>query len=127
MLSQDVFIRHIVPHLGAQELGRLMQTSEWFLTTLWIDGAWEHIKQRLTKEIPMLQRYVFDAFPWRKAKKRKSEARSRAFKSPRGGTWYCLKTYISKLRNATGVRNLLRDIHCLGSNVISKTVLYSFY
>ena len=117
-IPYDVVLGQIVPHLNVQDLSRFMRTSRDNCAYFLRDEVWHHVRARCLAVAPFLQELLFDAFPWKndeyddeggarkKARLRKSQ--KRAFKLPRGGVWYVLRTYIAKARSAHAMRRFLR-------------------
>lgn len=117
-LPVDVFVHHVVRNLNVQDLGRLSQCSRSLFEHLLCDAAWEHIRERCVRAVPFWQPLVFECFPWKngeeerprkRATVRTSQARTRTFTLPAGGTRYALKTYVGKARNATTVRAMVNS------------------
>lgn len=114
-LPYDVVVANVLPYLNVQDLGRCLQINKTYFQYLLRDEAWEHVKQRCITAAPFLEPLVFDAFPWdhkeyddeTKRKKAKVRTGKKPLKLPRKGTWYGLKTYVGKARNAKTVRQLL--------------------
>lgn len=115
-LPYDVVLHNVFPYLNVQDLGRLAQCNKTYYEYLLRDEAWEHIKIRCIDAVPFWKKYVFDLFPWKhdvydaesvrkKAKLRPSACKS--WKTPKGGTWYVLKTYIAKAKTVQTIRKIL--------------------
>lgn len=115
-LPYDLVLGCVFPHLNVQDLGRLSQTNKTHYAYLLRDEAWAHIRRRCIEAVPLWAEHIFDAFPWdenysseKRHKGRLGKSTKRAWKTPRGGTRYALKTYVGKVRDARSVRALMNS------------------
>lgn len=121
----DVVYAHVARHLSARDLCRLLRVSKAYYECFICDAAWASLRARCVAVVPLWQPYIFDAFPWKPGysavnKRHKGVMRDsavRAFKSPRGGLWYCFKTYVSKTENAAGLKLILNKSDMGGADV----------
>lgn len=116
-IPYDVVITGIFPYLNVQDLGRLMQVNRTFCAYSLRDEAWQHIRRQCTQVAPFVEEWLFKPFAWhdeeyndeqgarKKARLRKSD--KKPYKFPVGGTWYVLKTFLVKARDAGSLRRFL--------------------
>lgn len=116
-LPIDLVFAKICPLLDVQSLGRLMKVDMLYFETFITDAAWQHLHDRFVAAMPDLQRYLFDVYPWNesvdtsdkkrvKLAKNKGACKKKVYTMPRGGYYYCFRTFLMPMNSMNGLKAL---------------------